>query len=83
MGLVIDTEVWVLAEKAGSQLNLARWAHCGGAYMSAITASQLLVGVERADTAEAGRNAARWLKTCWRPFPCWSFRCRSPEPMRA
>ncbi len=25
MGLLIDTDVWVLAEKAGDKLNLARW----------------------------------------------------------
>lgn len=42
----------VLAEKSESQLNLAYWAHDGGAYISLITASELLVGVERADTAE-------------------------------
>jgi predicted nucleic acid-binding protein len=54
---VIDTNVWVLAEKSGSSLNLARWAHYGGAYMSAITASELLVGVERANTI--GRRALR------------------------
>lgn len=54
---MIDTNVWVLAEKSGSSLNLARWAHYGGAYMSAITASELLVGVERANTI--GRRALR------------------------
>ena len=57
MGLVIDTDVWVLAEKSGGQLSLARWTHYGGAYMSAITASELLVGVERANTTE--RRALR------------------------
>jgi len=57
MGLVIDTDVWVLAEKSGNPLNLTRWVHYGGAYMSAITASELLVGVERADTPE--RRATR------------------------
>ena len=57
MGLVIDTDVWVLAEKKGNSLNFARWASYGGAYMSAITASELLVGVERANTAE--RRAQR------------------------
>jgi len=57
MGLVIDTDVWVLAEKSGSPLDLSRWAHYGGAYMSAITASELLVGVERANTPE--RRAQR------------------------
>ena len=57
MGIVIDTDVWVLAEKAGGTLDLARWAHYEGAYMSAITASELLVGVERANTPE--RRALR------------------------
>jgi len=57
MGLVIDTDVWVLAEKSSSSLDLSRWASYGGAYMSAVTASELLVGVERANTAE--RKAQR------------------------
>ncbi len=52
MGLVIDTDVWVLAEKSSSSLDLSRWTSYGGAYMSAVTASELLVGVERANTAE-------------------------------
>ena len=51
MGILVDTDVWVLAEKSGGTLNLARWATYGGAYMSAVTASELLVGVERANTA--------------------------------
>lgn len=57
MGLVIDTDVWVLAEKSGQPLNLARWAHYGEAYMSVVTASELLVRVERANTLE--RKAQR------------------------
>lgn len=52
MGLVIDTDVWVLAEKSEHTLDLARWANYGGAYMSVVTASELLVGVERANTPE-------------------------------
>ena len=40
MGRVIDTDVWALAERTSSQLNLTRWAHCGGAYMSASTAER-------------------------------------------
>lgn len=54
---MIDTDVWVLAEKSGQQLNLARWAHYGEAFMSVVTASELLVGVERANTPE--RKAQR------------------------
>ena len=36
---------------------MSRWAQYGTAYMSVVTASELLVGVERADTAE--RRALR------------------------
>lgn len=57
MGLVIDTDVWVLAEKADGQLDLSRWARYGGAYMSAVTTNELLVGVERANTPK--RKAQR------------------------
>jgi len=57
VGLVIDTDVWVLAEKSGQALDLARWAQYGNAYMSVVTASELLVGVERANTA--ARKAQR------------------------
>lgn len=57
MGLVIDSDVWILAERSGGKLDLARWAEYNGAYMSAITASELLVGVERASTAQ--RKAQR------------------------
>lgn len=51
MGLLIDTDVWVLAEKSGAAPNFARWATYESAYLSSISASELLVGVERANTA--------------------------------
>lgn len=51
MGLVIDTDVWVLAEKSQQPLSFAKWGRFGAAFMSSITASELLVGVERANTA--------------------------------
>ena len=57
MGLLIDTDVWVLAEKTGATPNFARWAAYEGAYLSSVTASELLVGVERANTAK--RRALR------------------------
>ena len=47
----------MLAEKTAAPLALGRWASYGIAYMSVVTASELLVGVERADTAE--RRALR------------------------
>jgi tRNA(fMet)-specific endonuclease VapC len=57
MGLLIDTDVWVLAEKSGTTPNFSRWSAYEGAYLSSVSASELLVGVERANTAK--RRALR------------------------
>ena len=73
MGLVIDTDVWVLAEKAGSQLSRARWAHYGGAYLSAVTASELLVGVERANTAERRAQRGAFVENLLASIPVLEF----------
>lgn len=58
MGLLIDTDVLILGEKVG-HLNLARWAHHGQAFVSVVTASELFVGLENANTParQAKRSA--------------------------
>jgi predicted nucleic acid-binding protein len=48
MGLLIDTDVLVLAERTKSSLDFSRYAEYGEAYISVVTASELLVGVHRA-----------------------------------
>ena len=63
----------MLAEKAGSQLNLARWAHYGGAYMSAVTASELLVGVERANTAQRRAQRGAFVDNLLASIPVLEF----------
>ncbi len=73
MGLVIDTDVWVLAEKSDGKLDLARWAPYGGAYMSAVTASELLVGVERANTAERKAQRAAFVEYLLINIPVLDF----------
>lgn len=59
MGLLIDTDVLILAERDGVRgtPGFARWREHGDAYLSAITASELLVGMHRADSA--ARRARR------------------------
>ena len=73
MGLVIDTDVWVLAEKSAGGLDLARWAQYGGAYMSAITASELLVGVERANTAQRRAQRGAFVENLLSSVPVLEF----------
>lgn len=59
MGLLIDTDVLVLAERATPSLDLSRYVEYGDAFISAITASELLVGVHRAtDAAIRSRRLA-------------------------
>ena len=73
MGLVIDTDMWVLAEKSGGKLDLARWAHYNGAYISAISASELLVGVERANTAQRKAQRGAFVENLLPAIPVLEF----------
>lgn len=51
MGLIVDTCIFIQAEKQGTSNDFSRWAG-DTVYISAITASELLVGVHRADTSD-------------------------------
>ena len=70
---MIDTDVWVLAEKSGGKLNLARWAQHGNAYMSAVTASELLVGVERANSAQRRALRGAFVESILASIPILDF----------
>ena len=70
---MIDTDVWVLAEKSGGKLNLARWAQHGNAYMSAVTASELLVGVEPANSAQRRALRGAFVESILASIPILDF----------
>ena len=73
MGLLIDTDVWVLAEKSATPLKLDRWVRYGGAFMSSVTASELLVGVERANTAKRKALRAAFIENLLTHIPVLEF----------
>jgi tRNA(fMet)-specific endonuclease VapC len=73
MGLVIDTDVWVLAEKSLATMNLQKWMKHGGAFMSSITVSELLVGVERANTAQRRALRAAFVENLLTHIPVLEF----------
>ena len=50
MGVLIDTSVLIAIERGRPGPGLASWGADEGGYISAITCSELLVGVHRADT---------------------------------
>lgn len=48
MGLVVDSCVFIRASREGEILDFSEWKKYGNAYISTITASELLVGVHLA-----------------------------------
>ncbi len=73
MGLLIDTDVWVLAEKSGETLDWNRWASFGTAFMSAVTVSELLVGVELANTVNRRAKRAAFIENLLASIPVIAF----------
>jgi tRNA(fMet)-specific endonuclease VapC len=61
MGMVVDTDVWVLAEK-GIAVGLQRWEQWGELLVSAITFSELLVGVNKATTTERRERRSAYVE---------------------
>jgi len=45
MGLVLDTNVFVHSERSKVSIDFSQWEEYGNAYISAVTVSELLVGV--------------------------------------
>jgi predicted nucleic acid-binding protein len=69
MGLIIDTDVWILAEKSDTQLNFSRWSKYGSAYMSVVTVSELLVGVEKANSPKRRALRAAFVESLIESIP--------------
>ncbi len=58
MGIVVDSSVVIRAERLRVPVDLSRWQHRGTPFLSAITVSELLVGIYRANT-DSRREARR------------------------
>lgn len=56
MGLMVDTNVFISFEKAGKAIDLSAWAQSEEVYISVVTVSELLIGVQRAQTEERRRR---------------------------
>lgn len=50
MGLILDTNVLIRADREGTSVDFSPWASFGNVFISVVTASELLVGVHRADS---------------------------------
>ncbi|MCU7835202.1 MAG: type II toxin-antitoxin system VapC family toxin [gamma proteobacterium symbiont of Taylorina sp.] len=50
MGLILDTNVFIQFERNKKTVDFSLWGEYGDVYISAITVSELLVGVHKANT---------------------------------
>ena len=62
MGLMVDTNVFISFEKSGKPIDLSPWDASEKVYISVITASELLMGVHRADTEERRQRRAAFVE---------------------
>ncbi len=73
MGLVIDTNVFILAEKSDARIDFTRWAQHGDAFISSVTISELWVGVHKADSAKRWGRRAAFVEAIERTIPTLDF----------
>ena len=73
MGLILDTDVLIRGEKQGIEIDFTRWSEHGEAYMSAITCSELLIGVYRANTPARRARRSAYVETVLARVPILAF----------
>lgn len=73
MGLVIDTNVFVRAERGDVPIDFDRWRDYGAAFISVVTVSELLVGVHRADTAARRERRLAFVEAIIAAVPALDF----------
>jgi tRNA(fMet)-specific endonuclease VapC len=73
MGLVMDTDVLILAERSRAHIDLGRYAQYGEAYISAVSASELLVGVHRASDAAVRARRLAFVEAVLSALPALPF----------
>ena len=73
MGLILDTNVLIKAERTGQGPIFAQYAEYGEAYISVLTVSELLVGVHLANTKERKRYRAAYVEQLISTLPILDF----------
>ncbi len=73
MGLMVDTDVFIRVERSGDPVGFRRLGRDREMVMSAITASELLIGVYRADTSERQARRRMQIEAFLAELPIISF----------
>lgn len=73
MGLIIDTCILIQAERAKGSIDFNQWQEYEDAYLSAITVSELLIGVHRASTEARRLKRSAFVESIINEIPVLNF----------
>lgn len=73
MGLIVDTNVFISLERRNAALDISSSGATGEIYISAITASELLMGVHRADNQERRSRRSKFVEAIFAAIPVLDF----------
>jgi tRNA(fMet)-specific endonuclease VapC len=62
MGLMVDTNIFIKFEKSGTPIDFSPWPSSDKVYISVMTASELLMGVHRANTEERRQRRVEFVE---------------------
>ena len=72
-GLLVDTDIFILAERAQKTLDFSAYTGFTEVYLSAVTASELLVGVHQAKDAGVRARRSAFVESILSSIPILSF----------
>ena len=73
MGLMLDTNVFIHSERSGNPIDFSKWEKYGDVYISAITTSELLVGVHYAKTDRQRARRSAFVESVLAKIPVLNF----------
>jgi predicted nucleic acid-binding protein len=73
MGLIIDTGVFIVWERKGRAIDFSPWQDYGDTAVSVVTASELLVGIHRADEEARRKNRSAFVESVLAQLPILEF----------
>ncbi len=73
MGVVLDTSVFIHAERAGESVEFSRLAKYGDVYISAVTVTELLVGMHRAKDTRRRAHRLAYVEAILAQVPVLAF----------
>ncbi len=73
MGLILDTNVFIHSERSGNPIDFSKWEKYGNVYISAITTSELLVGVHYAQNDAQRTRRSAFVESVLAKMPVLGF----------